>query len=79
MPGETSELEMQQGCTRLPVTFFLLALLSKGKRNSKTQTAKKWERFLQEDSPVSASPADPISQQWGGGLSQIPDWAEEWQ
>lgn len=51
MPGETSQLETQRGCTRLPVTFFLLALLSKGKRSSKIQTAKKWERFLKEDSP----------------------------
>lgn len=46
MPGETSQLETQRGCTRLPVTFFLLALLPKGKRSSKTRSAKKWERFL---------------------------------
>lgn len=32
MPGETSQLETQHGCTRLPVTFLLLALLSKGKK-----------------------------------------------
>lgn len=78
MPGETSQLEMQRGCTRLPVTFFLLALLSKGKRSSKTQTAKKKKGrgSCRKTRLVSVSPADPISQQWGRGLS---DWAGEWQ